>query len=116
MLCGEGRGLCGVGLGEQLVEVGAGELPLEGGGDLFVAAAEGEEVLLEGVEVGEVVGGDDLALDDGEVDLGLVEPAGVDGGVDEDQVGPGAVGRSMERLPRWAEPLSTITKTRWACL
>ena len=52
-----------------------------GRGDLFVAAAEGEEVLLEGVEVWEVVGGDDLALDDGEVDLGLVEPAGADGGV-----------------------------------
>ena len=46
---------------------------------------------LEGVEVGEVVGVDDLALDDGEVDLGLVEPAGVDGGVDDDQVRPGAL-------------------------
>ena len=33
----------------------------------------------------------DLALDDREVDLGLVEPAGVDWGVDEGQVGPGAL-------------------------
>jgi hypothetical protein len=31
-------------------------------------------LLLERVEVGEVVGGEELALDDGEVDLGLVEP------------------------------------------
>ena len=46
------------------MEVVASELPLEGRGDLLVAAAEGQEVLLEGVEVGEVVGGDDLALDD----------------------------------------------------
>ena len=35
----------------------AGELPLEGRCDLFVAAAKGQEVLLEGVEVWEVVGG-----------------------------------------------------------
>jgi hypothetical protein len=55
---GEGRGFVGaVGLGEELVEVVAGELPLEGRGDLFVVASEVQEVLLEGVEVGEVVGG-----------------------------------------------------------
>jgi len=47
--------LVGVELVEEGVEVVAGELPLEGAGDLFVAAAEGEEVLLEGLEVGEVV-------------------------------------------------------------
>jgi hypothetical protein len=55
--------LWGVGFGEQLVEVGAGVLPLEGGGDLFVAAAEGEQCALERVEVGEVVGADEFALD-----------------------------------------------------
>jgi hypothetical protein len=56
--------LWGVGLGEQFLEVGARELPLEGRGDFLVAAAEGEEVVFECVEVGEVVGGDNLALDD----------------------------------------------------
>ena len=73
-------------LSGEAVEVGAGELPLERGGDLLVAATEREELLFERCEVGEVVGGEDLALDDREVDLGLVEPAGVDRGVDEDQV------------------------------
>ena len=73
------------------VEVGGGELPLEWGGDLLVAAAEREEVALERVEVGEVVGRENLALDDREVDLGLVEPAGVDRGVDGDQVWPAAL-------------------------
>ena len=68
------RGLGGVGLGEEFEEVGAGELPVEGRGDLFVAAPEGQQVRLEGVEVGEVVGGEGLASGDGEVDLGLVEP------------------------------------------
>ena len=78
------------------VEVGAGELPLEGRSDLFVAAAEREQALLERVEVGDVVGGEDLALHDGEVDLGLVEPAGVDGGVDEPEVVP----RALEAVDR----------------
>ena len=67
----------------ELVEVGPGELPLEGRGDLLVAAAEGEQSLFERGEVGEVVGGEDFALEDRELDLGLVEPAGVNGGVDE---------------------------------
>ena len=106
--------MCRVALGQQRVEVVAGERPLEGRGDLLVAAAEGEELCFEGGEVFEVVGGDDLALDDGEVDLGLVEPGGVDRGVDDDQVRPGAWRRSIERWPRWAEPLSRIRKTRWA--
>ena len=72
-------------LGEA-VEVGAGELPLKRLGDLLVAAAEREELLFEVGESREVVGGEDLALDDGEVNLGLVEPTGVDGGVHEEQV------------------------------
>jgi hypothetical protein len=58
-------------LGEA-VEVLAFELPLERAGDLLVAAAEREQLLFEGVEDGEVVGGEDLALDDKQVDLGLV--------------------------------------------
>ena len=72
-------------LGET-VEVGAGELPLERLGDLLVAATEREELLLERGEVGEVVGREHLALHDREVDLGLVDPTGVDRGVDKDQV------------------------------
>jgi len=82
-------------LGEA-VEVGAGELPLQRRRDLLVAAAEREQLLFERVEVGEVVGGQHLALDDREVDLGLVEPAGVDRGVDEDQVLP----RALQPLDR----------------
>lgn len=53
----------------ELGEVGAVELPLEGGGGFLVASFEGEESGGDVVEVGEVVGAEDLALDDGEVDL-----------------------------------------------
>jgi hypothetical protein len=57
----------------------AGELPFEGPGGVFVAALKGEHALLDLGQVGEVNWGEDLALDDGEVDLHSVEPAGVDG-------------------------------------
>ena len=45
-----------------------------------------EQAILDGGEVGEVVGREDLALDDAEVGLDLVEPAGMDRRVDEDDV------------------------------
>src|SRR5215218_587134 len=83
---------------EQAVEVAAGELPLERLGDLLVVAAEAEWPLLEDGEFLEVVGLQRLALHDREVDLGLVEPGGVDRGVDNDQVGPGAL-EAVDRAP-----------------
>ncbi len=52
---------------EQVVEVGGGELPLEGPGGGVVALLEVGESLPDLVEAGEVVGRDDLALHDGEV-------------------------------------------------
>lgn len=54
--------------------------------DLLVVSSEVEEALFDGSEVGEVVGLQHLALDDREVDLDLVEPAGVDRQVDEDEI------------------------------
>jgi hypothetical protein len=72
----------------QESEVVAVELPLEGPGGFLVAMLEGEEAVFDLGQVGEVVGGEDFALDDGEVDLDLVEPAGMDGSVDEVGVGP----------------------------
>src|SRR5208283_5895875 len=76
---------------EQRGELGAGEVPLERFGDLVVAALELAERVGESGGVLEVVGVEDLALDDRVVDLDLVEPAAVDGGVDEDQVRPAAL-------------------------
>lgn len=64
------------------------ELPFEGIGDLFEVAFEVLEAPFDLFEVVEVVGGEHLALDDGEVDLDLVEPAGVNWGVDDMCVGP----------------------------
>jgi hypothetical protein len=54
--------------GRKAVEVFAGELPVERPGGVVVVF-EGEDLLGGAVEVAEVVGGEELALDDGEVDL-----------------------------------------------
>ena len=66
--------------GQELVEVSSRELPFERVGDLFIMASERIEALLDGVEVREVVRCQRLALHDREEDLGLVDPARVDGG------------------------------------
>jgi hypothetical protein len=57
-------------------------------GGLLVMVLEGQQALLEFGEGGEVIGREDLTLDDGEIDLNLVEPAGVDRGVDQHDRGP----------------------------
>ncbi len=64
-----------------------GELPLEGPSCILPVGLEIEEAFGEGVEVGKIVGRENFALDDREVDLDLVEPAGVNWGVDEGQAG-----------------------------
>jgi hypothetical protein len=51
-------------------------------------ALKGEESLFEFRQRREVVWGEDLSLNDREVDPNLVEPARVDRSVDEDGVGP----------------------------
>ena len=71
---------------QESIKVSAGEPPFEGSRHLLVAGFEGEDV---GCEVGEREGvgrREYLALKDGEVDLDLVEPAGMDGQVHDDGV------------------------------
>src|SRR5213596_1018703 len=73
------------------VELGAGEAPLERLRDLDVVALEVEDGALETGQVGEVVGLEQLALEDREVDLDLVQPTGMDGQVDEAYVRPASL-------------------------
>ena len=51
-------------------------------------AAPNSEAVRELLEVTKDVGAEDLALDDGELDLALVQPRGMDGQVDEPQRRP----------------------------
>jgi hypothetical protein len=59
----------GVDAVEQGIEVGAGELPVERLGNGVVAGLERGEAVADLAGVGEVVGCDDFAQDDGEVDF-----------------------------------------------
>jgi hypothetical protein len=68
----------------------------------------------DGGGVVEVVGVEDLALDDRVVDLDLVEPAAVDGVWTRIRFAQRPWRRSMDFWPRWSEPLSTIQNTRGA--
>jgi hypothetical protein len=70
------------------VKIAAGEGPLERGRRPLIVALEGKKPLFEVGQRGEVVGREDLSLDDRKVDFDLVEPTGVDRSVDEDRVGP----------------------------
>jgi hypothetical protein len=92
-------------LGEQSIEVGAGELPLKGSCDPFVMVLESEQLSLYLGEVGEVVGSEHLALDDVEVDLDLVEPGGMHRKVDQNQLGEGALQSVDGGLPAMARPV-----------
>jgi hypothetical protein len=74
--------------GQEVVEVAAGELPLEWLSDRAVMVLEGEQVLLELLETGEVVGGQSFSLEHREVDFDLIEPTAMDRGMDDDQIGP----------------------------
>jgi len=73
---------------QERVEVAARKSPLEGRSCLFIAGLEVEETLFQFGQRGEVVGREHLSLNDGEVDFDLVEPTGVNRGVDENSVGP----------------------------
>jgi hypothetical protein len=54
---------------EQDGQVIGGELPFEWPGGAVVAVHEGQQGAAEGAQAGEVAGGEDFLLDDGEEDL-----------------------------------------------
>ena len=88
-----GRSSCGsqtlgVDLGQKRVKIAAGEAPFEGRCRALIVALEGKQTLFEFGQRREIVGRKDFSLNDREIDFDLVEPAGMDRGVDEDGIGP----------------------------
>jgi len=72
---------------QQISQVLASELPFERSGMDFVMRLKTEQTRFKLLQRLKLVGGEQLALDHREVDLDLVEPAGVDRRVDGDGVG-----------------------------
>src|ERR1017187_4766680 len=68
------------------MEVCAGKFPLERFGDLFIEVVESQEAVGYLGQAGELIRGEHLSLDDGEINLHLVEPTGMNGQMDQDQV------------------------------
>jgi hypothetical protein len=66
----------------------ARESPLEWGSSLLVALLEVQEPWFELSQRGEVIGSKDFSLDDGAIDLDLVEPAGMNRGMDQESIRP----------------------------
>src|ERR1700681_802117 len=66
---------------------------------MLIASLELKQTDFEFDQRFEVVGREELALNDREVDLDLVEPAGMNGGMDEDQVRPFGAQAETRSLP-----------------
>ena len=83
--------LVGADPAEEPGQVCGGEFPVERPGALVVAVHEREQGAGEFLQAGKVAGCEDFLLGDGEEDFRLVQPGGVDRGVDHDGVRPGVV-------------------------
>src|SRR5947207_14949534 len=84
-----GRPVLGEGeFGQQFGQVLARKRPLEWTGGGFIPVLESEQRGLEAGEIGEVAGRQHLALDDGKVDLDLVQPTRMNGRENRDQGRP----------------------------
>ena len=77
-----------VDLGEQALQVLAGELPLEWACGGAVVILEAQQAILDFSEGREVIGREHLALNDREVHLDLVQPTGVHRRMHRDDRGP----------------------------
>ena len=60
-----------------------GELPLKGSSQPLVMTFEPAQAQGQSRQRRKVIGSEDLTLDDGEVKFDLIEPAGVDGAVNQ---------------------------------
>src|SRR5208282_527471 len=89
-------------------EILTGELPFEGPRRGLPVILKIQEAFGDGVEIGKIIGCQDLALDNREVDFNLVEPTRMNWGMDEPQAGveipetlhgSGATRRSKGAMP-----------------
>jgi hypothetical protein len=70
------------------MEIAAGEGPVEGRCGPLVMGLKGKQAPLEFLQRREIVGRENLSLNDREIDFDLVEPTGVNRCMNEDYVGP----------------------------
>ncbi len=81
---------------QQIGQVFSGEFPLEGLGDLFVVFLKADDSLRQIGKGKEVIGREYFSLEDGEIDFDLVQPTGMDGEMDNNDLRPLAL-KSIDR-------------------
>lgn len=101
-----------MGFFDQIVEIGASELPFEWLGDGVEVLLEAKEAIFDLVQGREVVGSKDLTLKDGKIDFDLVEPTCVNGAMNGHDIweccletldgGLAAMGRTVVDDPKYA--------------
>ena len=96
------------------MQVTARKGPFEWFGGPLVASLEGHDVPLQIGQALEVARGKQLALNDREVDLDLVEPTGVNRRMNQNDVGPSGTKAISGAPATMEEPLSVIRNTRRA--
>src|SRR4029077_13414686 len=74
-------------LGEEAGKVLSSELPLERASCVFPVVLEVEYAPSERIQIAAIVGCQDLSLDDGEIDFDLIEPTGMNRGMNEHESG-----------------------------
>ena len=89
---------------------------MEGTGSRLPVILKIEEALSQSVEIGKVIGREHLALNNREVNLDLIEPAGINGSMHESEATIAIAETLYGSNPRCEEQLSTIQKTRRASL
>ena len=72
--------------GEHSLEISAGKFPFEGFGDRFVPLLEVHDLSLKRRQIGTFIGHQRLSLQNGKVDLNLVEPTGMDRRMNQNRV------------------------------
>ena len=82
---------------EQFIQVLTVELPFKGSGSRFPVALKIKQAFGEGIQVWEIIGRQNLPLDNREVDLHLVFPTGMDRSVNQDQLRVGVL-QALHRL------------------
>ena len=81
---------------QQIGQVLSGEFPLEGLGDLFIVFLKAENPFRESNKGREVIRREYFSLEDGEIDFDLVQPTGVDGEMNNNNLRPSAL-KSIDR-------------------
>ena len=95
-----------------------GEFPFEGLGDPFIVILKAENPFCQIGKGKEVIGREQFSLDDGEVDFDLVQPAGMDGEMDDNDLWPFALksvngGQSPVRRPIVENPKNPFGRRVW---